>query len=163
MTNTVSQYIRKQAFKAEPLLTKLAGPRDDFEDYAESVYEPAGRFISRTRDLVTYPIVTPIVTARDSANGISDYISGVLSSTERLGGNIGNTIGSTIGMIAEPQEASVTDTGPFTTITERLKETEIEEAFRREAARLRRRQRILERKNKREEQLRKAVSSSRFF
>lgn len=77
------------------------------------------------------------------------------SFSERLGYTVGGLLGS---------KADDTDNlGPYRDVVKAMKDTEVAETYLREAAKLRRKARILKRKREEEEGLRNSVARTRFF
>ena len=103
----------------------------------------------------------------DIGSGISNTYSGAKekivlpvgdkseSLAERLGYNLGE-------LIYDPNSDN-DDLGPYKDVVKHIKDTELAEAYLREAANMRRKARILRRKKKEDENLRSEVARARFF
>lgn len=71
--------------------------------------------------------------------------------------------GYTLGQLISTPDKDNDDLGPFKDVVQHIKDTELAEAYLREAAAMRRKSRILKRKRDEEKSLRNSIASSRFF
>ena len=71
--------------------------------------------------------------------------------------------GYTLGQLISSPDKDNDDLGPFKDVVKHIKDTELAEAYLREAAIMRRKARILRRKREEEKKLRNSIASSRFF
>jgi len=81
------------------------------------------------------------------------------NSSESLSERIGYTLGE---FMYKPEEDN-DDLGPYKDVVQHIKDTEIAEAYLREAATMRRKARILRRKKEEAENLRGEIAGARFF